>query len=99
MSVVRRNFTFEGTRPRVVGWDETHSLKEEVRNYKGKPIRVEVRHQIPGDVELDAEGARLHDFQTVEFALNVAARKTLPWHYSYTQHQGRNAKQNRVRMK
>jgi len=99
MSVERRNFTFEAPGPHVVGWDEVQSFKEQVRNYKGKAIRMEIRHQIPGDVELDAEGAKLHDFHTMELTLDVPARTTLPWHYVCTQHYGRNAKQNRIRLK
>jgi len=99
MGSTREKFAFDYNPPRVVGWDETHGVKEEIRNYKAKPIRVELRHQIPGDVELEAEGAKLHDFQTMEFTLDVGARTKMPWHYAYTLHQGRNAKQNRIRLK
>jgi len=99
MGSTREKFAFDYNPPQVVGWDETHGVKEEIRNYKAKPIRVELRHQIPGDVELEAEGAKLHDFQTMEFTLDVGARTKMPWHYAYTLHQGRNAKQNRIRLK
>ena len=97
--VKRSNFTFQHTPPRVVGWDETTSIKEEIRNYKDKAVRVELRHVIPGDIDLDAEGATLHDYRTVQFTFDVPARKTLPWHYDYTQHHGRNAKQNRIHLR
>jgi len=99
MSVKRDNFIFDHIPPVVVGWDESYSWKEEIRNYKGKAIRMEVRHQIPGDIELDAEAAKLHDYRTVEFSFEVKAHKQLPWHYDYTQHQGRNATQSRIRLK
>jgi len=98
-SVLRQNFTFDHTPPVVVGWDEVYSWKEEIRNYKDKTVRMEVRHQIPGDIELEAEAARLHDYHTVEFTFDVKPREKFAWHYEYTQHQGSNAKQDRIRLK
>jgi len=102
MTVERSNFKFERPRrgePYVVGWDETHGWREEARNYRDKPIRMEIRHRIPGDVELEAEDARLHDFQTVEFVAEVKARRKFAWEYTYTRHLGKNASQNRIRLK
>ncbi|MCK4298621.1 MAG: DUF4139 domain-containing protein, partial [Planctomycetes bacterium] len=102
MTVERSNFKFERPRrrePHVVGWDETHGWREEVRNYRDKPIRMEIRHRIPGDIELEAEDARLHDFQTVEFVVEVKARRKFAWQYAYTKHLGKNASQNRIRLK
>jgi len=108
MSVTRSNFTFE-EQPRplhVVGWDQTSNLREEIRNYKNKPIRAEVRHVIPGDIELKpegAEGAKLHDFHTVEFTFAIPAVDApghkFGWEYSYTEHLGRNAKQEQILLK
>jgi len=109
MSVERSNFTFEQLPPlqaqrppQVVGWDQTSNLREEIRNYKNKPIRAEVRHVIAGDIELKAEGAKLHDFHTVEFTYDIPAVDApghkFGWVYSYTEHLGRNAKQNSIRM-
>jgi len=97
LSVARSNFTFDGRPPRVVGWDETRSWKEEIRNYRDKPIRMEIRRVIPGDVDLVAETAKIHDFQTVEFTFDVKPRGKFSWSYQYTQHLGRNVKQNRIR--
>ena len=57
-----------------------------------------MRHVIAGDVELEAEAARLHDYQTVEFTFDVAARQEFAWQYEYTQHLGKNAKQSRIRL-
>jgi len=99
LAVERLNFTFDGRPPRVVGWDQKFTYQEEVRNYKAKAIRVELRHVIPGDVELQAEAARLHDYQTVEFTLTAEARGKLAWQYEYTQHLGKNARQNSIRLK
>ncbi len=99
MSAERSNFAFDHTPPRVVGWNETRAWKEEVRNYKGKAIRVEVRHVIPGDVELKAEDASLHDYRTVEFTVDANARKTFAWTYTTLHRLGKNARQNRIRLK
>jgi len=99
MGSTREKFAFDYNPPQVVGWDEVHTWKEEVRNYKGKAIRVEIRHQIAGDIDLDAEMVKLYDFQTAEFTVDVAARTKLPIHYKYTSHMGRNAKQSRIRLK
>ena len=102
MKVERSQFKFDRparAEPTVVGWDETYSYREEVRNYKAKPVRMEVRHVIPGDVDLKAEGAKLYDFQTVEFTVDAKPATTFAWEYTYTQHQGTNAKQNRITLR
>ncbi len=96
LSVARSNFTFAGSPPRVAGWDETRSWKEEIRNYRDKAIRMEVRRVISGDVDLVAEASKIHDFQTVEFTFDVKPHEKFSWSYRYTQHLGRNAKQNRI---
>jgi len=98
IKVARSNFVFDHRPPRVVGWDETQSWTEEIRNHKAKAIRMEVRHIIPGDIELEAEDARLHDYRTMQFTYDVKPHKKFAWNYQYTQHHGRNAKQNRIRL-
>jgi hypothetical protein len=97
MKVARSSFTFQaGRNPRVVGWDQAFTYREEARNYRAKAIRVEVRHVIPGDIELEAEAASLHDFQTVEFSYDIEPGREFAWEYEYTQHLGTNARQNRI---
>jgi hypothetical protein len=89
MKVERSQFKFDRparAEPIVVGWDETSSYREEVRNYKARPVRMELRHVIPGDTDLQAENAKLHDFQTVEFTFDIAPGQKFGWEYSYTQH-------------
>jgi hypothetical protein len=104
MAVTRPNFTFEDRPPpaHVVGWDQTVGMREEIRNYKGKGIKAEVRRVIEGDVEVKAEGAKLHDYRTVEFEFEIpgveAPGHKFAWEYSYTQHLGKNAKQNAIRL-
>jgi hypothetical protein len=98
-AVERLNFTFNEIYPnKVAGWDETRSWKDEIRNYKDKPIRMEIRNVVPGDIDLESEQASLFDFQTMQFTMNVSARDTLSWIYKYTQHMGRNAKQNQINL-
>ena len=98
MSVARSNFTFGDNPPRVVGWNQAFNCRDQVRNGRPKPIRVELRHVLTGDVDLRAEGAKLVDFQTVEFAFEVPAEQVRGWEFSYVQHLGTNAKQDRIRL-
>ena len=101
MGVTRSSFIFEEqpAPAHVVGWDETVGMREEIRNYKGKGIKAEVRRVIGGDVELKGEGAKLYDYQTVEFEFEVGAGKKVDWEYSYTRHMGKNVKQSRILLK
>jgi len=99
----RQNFIYdEAVRPvpPVVGWDETRKWQEEIRNYRAKPIKMEVRHVLPGDVEFGMEGAavKLYDFHTPEYVLTLAAGQKQKWLSEGAFHLGRNQKQDRVRM-
>jgi len=107
LDLARQNFIYDENPPpppRVVGWDETRKWQEEARNYRAKPIKLEIRHVLPGDVDFSleagqAQGLKLFDFQTPEYTMDVPARKTLKWLSSGTFHLGRNQKQNRVQLK
>ncbi len=86
-------------KPVVVGWDETRKWKEEIRNYRAKPIKMEIRHVIGGDVEfVQQDGTKLFDYQTVEYTLTVKPGERLPVETAATLHLGRNQKQNAVRL-
>jgi hypothetical protein len=100
MKAERLNFIFDytGGTSRVVGWDEKHSWKDEIRNHRDKPIRMEIRYVIPGDIDLESEMAKLFDFQTVRFTHDVSPGGRLSWDYGYVQHMDRNAKQNRINL-
>ena len=100
-AVERSNFTFDmdARPPRVIGWDEKRSYKDEVRNYRAKPVKMEVRYVISGDIELTGGGAKAQDYQTVEFTVDVPANTKHPWTYEYVQHCGDNAKQSRILIK
>jgi len=99
----RQNFIYDETvqpTPPVVGWDETRKWQEEIRNYRAKPIKMEVRHVLAGDVEFGMEGAqvKLYDFHTPEYVLTLAAGQKQKWLSEGAFHLGRNQKQNRVRL-
>ncbi len=81
----------------VVGWDEHVVWVQRIRNYTAKPIDVEVRRSFPGHV-LFRSGLQptLHDFQTVQYAAQVAAGQKAELPYEVVTLQGRNAKQNNV---
>ena len=101
LDVARDEFQYDHTPPVVVGWDETQTWQEEVRNYRAKPIRIEIRHVLPGDVEFSAEavgGLNLYDYRTPEYTMTIPSRKPTKWVTEGTFHLGRNAKQNRVRL-
>jgi hypothetical protein len=101
LDVARDEFQYDHTPPRVVGWDETRSWQEEVRNYRAKPVTIEIRHVLPGDVEFAAEavgGLKLYDYRTPEYTMTIPSRKPTKWVTEGTHHLGKNAKQNRVRL-
>jgi hypothetical protein len=99
--VARDNFVYDESQrvPPVVGWDEARKWAEEVRNYRSKPIKLEIRHVLQGDVEFSMKtpGLKLFDFHTVEYTLDVAPGKKT-YDSAGTFHLGRNAKQNEVRL-
>jgi len=101
LDVVRKNFIFDETPrvPQVVGWDEYRQWQEEVRNYRAKPIKMEIRHVLPGDVEFSMKDApRLFDYQTVEYVVEVPAREKQKWLSDGLYHLGTSAGQDRVRL-
>ncbi|MCX5683393.1 MAG: hypothetical protein NT049_06890, partial [Planctomycetota bacterium] len=103
LDLARQNFIYDENAqpiPLVVGWDETRKWQEEIRNYRAKPIKMEVRHVLPGDVEfgMQAPAVKLYDFHTPEYVLEVGAGQKQKWASEGTFHLGRNQKQDRVRL-
>ncbi len=95
----RSDFQFSVHR-QVTGWNESQSWVDTVRNYRAKPITVQLRLQWPGDVEFQSEKAvSLFDFRTVETTVVVEPRQHRELVYDALIHHGTNAKQNRVRLK
>lgn len=83
----------------LVGWDEHEVYSQRIRNYSGKDINVEVRRTWPGHIVFRSLlEPKLHDYQTAEFKAKVPAGKTADLLFEIVRHQGRNAKQNNIRL-
>ena len=81
----------------LVGWDDHEIYSQQIRNYSGRDINVEVRRTLPGHVVFRSLlEPKLHDYQTVELKAKVAAGKTADLLFEIVRHQGRNAKQNNI---
>jgi len=101
LDVSRSNFLYSNERnPRVNGWDEARKWQEEVRNYRKKAIRLEIRHVLPGDVEFKMEepSLKLYDFQTVEYTVELPGSTVRKYGSDGTFHLGRAQKQARVKL-
>jgi len=102
LDLSRQNFIYEdrpNQEPVVVGWDETRKWQEEVKNWRAKPIKLEIRHVIGGDVDFKMEGpVKLFDFHTVEYTMDIPARKPMKWLSEGTFHLGKNSKQDRINL-
>ncbi|MCX5647740.1 MAG: hypothetical protein NTX40_01375 [Planctomycetota bacterium] len=99
LDLARSDFIFDHSPPVVVGWNEKRKWQEEVRNYRAKAIKVEIRHVLPGHVEFAMEDSpKLFDYHTVEYVVQVPARQKQKWTSEGLFHLGRNAKQDRVRL-
>lgn len=79
----------------VSGWEEHQSWVERIRNYRNKPIDVEIRRAFDGHVLFKGD-ATAHDFRTVVLKQTVApgAKAEIP--YSVTARLGSSAEQNNV---
>jgi len=107
LDLARQSFIYDETPPppaRVVGWEETRKWQEEIRNYRAKPINIEIRHVLPGDVEFSmeagqAQGLKLFDFQTVEYTLDLPAATKRKYLSAGLFRLGTAQKQNQVRLK
>ena len=109
----RDNFWFQGRRPKiyfnrehghqihpdysVVGWDDHEQWVERIRNYRDKPIDVEIRMNFNGHVIFTSDLApKLHDYRSPQFAARIKAGKKKDLGYDVTYKQGINRKQNNV---
>jgi hypothetical protein len=70
-----------------------------LRNYRSKPIQVELRLQWDGDVEVTPlSETTSFDFNTIAAKFAVPARGKTQYELDNSIHHGSNAKQNRVRL-
>lgn len=81
----------------VVGWDDHQVWVERIRNYRDKPIDVEIRRSFPGHVVFHSDlSPTLHDYRTPQFNARISSGKKRELLYELTIHQGYNSKQNNV---
>jgi hypothetical protein len=81
----------------VAGWDDHTIYRQQIRNYTGKPIDVEIRRSFDGHVVFrSALEPTQFDFQTAQFGARVAPGEKKDVMYEIVQHQQHNAKQNNV---
>lgn len=84
----------------VAGWDEHTLYRQEIHNFRDKPIRVQVRRAYSGDVLWRSWlKPTLHDVQTVQFAAEVGAGEKAQLVYEVVQRMGYNQKQQRVELR
>ncbi|MCE9552653.1 MAG: hypothetical protein K8T91_04650 [Planctomycetes bacterium] len=98
----RLNFHFRqaGNREWVDGWDERTKWTDTIRNYRGKPIKFELRRIWPGHVDYETETpTKLFDYRTAEVTLDVPALGKVVYPATVTTHHGANAKQQRIELK
>ncbi len=95
----RLNFSFDRW-GKVNGWDERQQWNDTIRNYRTKPIVLELRRVWPGDVEYESPvNTALFDYQTVEVRFSVGPRAKKPYPFELLIHNGVNASQSRVRLR
>ena len=98
-STKRYGFTFHPN-GHVTGWTEETDWMDEIRNYRTKPIRFELRRQWPGHVEYESElPTTLFDYQTIEAALDVGPRGRAHHPATVVTHHGANGSQERVSLR
>ena len=81
----------------VAGWD-THSIYvQQLKNFTGKAVKVEIRRQITGDALIKSDlTLKKHDFQTFELQTKLAAGEQQELLYEVMTKKGRNARQKQI---
>jgi hypothetical protein len=109
----RDNFWFRGRKPKlyfsptkghriepnysVAGWDDNETWVERIRNYRDKPIQVEIRRSYGGHVIFASDlGTTLYDYRSPQFTARIAAAEERDLSYDLTVKQGINKKQDNV---
>ncbi len=112
----RDNFWFQTHRPKVyfspaqghrirpnytvAGWDDHERWVERIRNYRDKPIAVEIRRTFHGHVIFASDlDPKLHDYRSPQFAARIAPGRQEDLAYEVTFSQGINKKQDNVTLK
>jgi len=81
----------------VAGWDEHRIYVQQLKNFSGKPVKVEIRRQITGDAVIKSDlKLKKHDFQTFEVHTKLASGEHQELLYEVLNRKGRNARQNQI---
>jgi len=84
-------------RATVAGWDDHTLYTQRVRNYRAKPIDLEIRRSLDGHILFRSNlEPTLHDYRTVQYRAQAPAGQQLDLLYEVIQHQARNATQNNI---
>ncbi len=84
-------------RGQISGWDDHELFTQRIRNYTAQPIDVEIRRAFPGHIVFRSQlSPKLHDYQTVEIAAQVAPGKRADLLFEVVHKQGTSVKQNNV---
>ena len=109
----RDNFWFQGRRPKiyfspgqghriepnysVAGWNDHEQWVERIRNYRDKPIQVQIRRSYGGHVIFTSDLApTLYDYRSPQFTARITASQERDLSYQVTFKQGINKKQDNV---
>jgi len=98
VSVRRYSFMFD-RHGNIIGWDEEQKWTDEIRNYRDKPIKLELRRVYKGDVDFRSEiETGVFNFETIEAKFTVG--KGGKEHYPHTVviRHGTRARHTRVRI-
>ena len=81
----------------VAGWDEHRIYVQKLRNFTGKPVKVEIRRRVTGDAVIKSSlDMKKHDFQTFELQTALAPGEQQALLYEMLIKKGRNARQNQI---
>ncbi len=81
----------------VVGWDDHQIWVERIRNYRDKPIHVEIRRTFNGHTVFKSNlDPKLHDYRSPQFSTTIKASQKKELDYELVVHQGYNKKQDNV---
>ena len=81
----------------IAGWNDHEQRVERIRNYRDKPIEVEIRLSFQGHVVFTSElDPKLHDYRSPQFSAQIKPAESKDLEYEITYHQGINRKQDNV---
>jgi hypothetical protein len=86
-----------GVRDSVAGWDDHQVWVDRVRNYRDRPIEVEIRRTFQGHVFFrSALDPTLHDYRSPQFIASVGAGEKADLEYEVVFRRGYDKKQDNV---